>query len=254
MDSDSNDSSNPRAVLFIESTEEGFRITEEAKEILHKYSDKNLGLISVVGKYRTGKSYFINKILLDAPKKHKFQVGPTVNPCTKGLWLWSETIKSQNPETPNLEFLVVDCEGFGGMDENANHDTRIFLISILLSSYFIYNSIGSIDENALNTLALVINLAKDVKVRMGDHSEEDTALLKASFPSLLWVVRDFSLKMVDANNQEITAKEYLEMALTEQKGNSDAIEKKNKIRRMTKHFFAEKDCVTMVRPVEMESD
>lgn len=254
MDTDSNDSSNPRAVLFIESTEEGFRITEEAKEILHKYSDKNLGLISVVGKYRTGKSYFINKILLDAPKKHKFQVGPTVNPCTKGLWLWSETIKSQNPETPNLEFLVVDCEGFGGMDENANHDTRIFLISILLSSYFIYNSIGSIDENALNTLALVINLAKDVKVRMGDHSEEDTALLKASFPSLLWVVRDFSLKMVDANNQEITAKEYLEMALTEQKGNSDAIEKKNKIRRMTKHFFAEKDCVTMVRPVEMESD
>lgn len=140
------------------------------------------------------------------------------------------------------------------MDENANHDTRIFLISILLSSYFIYNSVGSIDENALNTLALVINLAKDVKVRMGDQSEEDTALLKASFPSLLWVVRDFSLKMVDANNQEMTAKEYLEMALTEQRGNSDAIEKKNKIRRMTNHFFADKDCVTMVRPVEMESD
>jgi hypothetical protein len=34
MDSDSSNGSNPRAVLFIESTEDGFRITEEAKEIL----------------------------------------------------------------------------------------------------------------------------------------------------------------------------------------------------------------------------
>ncbi len=48
------------------------------------------------------------------------------------------------------------------MDESSNHDSRIFLFSLLLSSYFIYNSVGSIDENALNTLSLIINLAKDV--------------------------------------------------------------------------------------------
>lgn len=48
------------------------------------------------------------------------------------------------------------------MDENVNHDSRIFLFSLLLSSYFIYNSVGTIDENALNTMSLIINLAKEI--------------------------------------------------------------------------------------------
>lgn len=48
------------------------------------------------------------------------------------------------------------------MDENVNHDSRIFLFSLLLSSFFVYNSVGNIDENALNSLSLIINLAKDI--------------------------------------------------------------------------------------------
>jgi len=59
-----------------------------------------------------------------------------------------------------MKAIIIDTEGFGGMDENVNHDTRIFLFSLLLSSYFIYNSVGNIDENALNTLNLIVNLAK----------------------------------------------------------------------------------------------
>ena len=54
--------------------------------------------------------------------------------------------------------LVLDTEGIGALDQDSNHDVRIFSLAILLSSYFIYNSVGSIDENALNSLSLVINL------------------------------------------------------------------------------------------------
>ncbi len=54
---------------------------------------------------------------------------------------------------------MIDAEGFGGLDEDVNHDNRIFLFALLLSSYFIYNSQGSIDETALNNLQLIINLA-----------------------------------------------------------------------------------------------
>jgi hypothetical protein len=64
-----------------------------------------------------------------------------------------------------MHIIVIDTEGFGGMDENLNHDSRIFLFSLLLSSYFIYNSVGSIDENALNNLNTVINLAKDIQTK-----------------------------------------------------------------------------------------
>lgn len=75
-------------------------------------------------------------------KKSGFQVGPTINPCTKGLWIWKKSLSAADPD---LETILIDTEGFGGMDENANHDNRIFLFSLLLSSYFIYNSTGSID-------------------------------------------------------------------------------------------------------------
>ena len=45
--------------------------------------------------------------------------------------------------------FIVDSEGIGAFNEDQNHDTRIFLLALLLSSYFVYNSVGTIDENAL---------------------------------------------------------------------------------------------------------
>ena len=58
--------------------------------------------------------------------------------------------------------LVVDSEGIGAFDEDVNHDTKIFLLALLLSSSFIFNSMGTIDENALNSLSLIINLSKNL--------------------------------------------------------------------------------------------
>ena len=78
-----------------------------------------------------------------------FGVGPTVNPCTKGLWVWGKPLLGQTPEGENINVLVVDSEGIGALDEDSTHDTRIFALTILLSSCFIYNSVGSIDENAI---------------------------------------------------------------------------------------------------------
>jgi hypothetical protein len=42
--------------------------------------------------------------------------------------------------------------------------------------------------------------------------------------------------------------------LQPQKGSSDAVEEKNRIRKMIKSFFKDRDCFTMVRPVENEVD
>ncbi|CAI2381661.1 unnamed protein product [Moneuplotes crassus] len=47
---------------------------------------------------------------------------------------------------------------------------------------------------------------------------------------------------------------YLDLALKEQKGSSDNIESKNRIRRMIKHFFHERDLSVLMRPTEKESD
>ena len=53
---------------------------------------------------------------------------------------------------------------------------------------------GSIDENALNQLSLVINLTKHIQIKAGGAKEEqDPDEYAQYFPSFMWVVRDFTL-------------------------------------------------------------
>jgi hypothetical protein len=76
-------------------------------------------------------------------------VGPTINPCTKGLWMWAKPLIGFTEKGERMKVIVVDTEGLGGFDEDNDHDMRIFALALLLSSSFVYNSMGSIDENAL---------------------------------------------------------------------------------------------------------
>lgn len=57
-----------------------FEINEEALDFL-KNLNSPIGIISVAGMYRTGKSYLLNRMLLN--RSGGFGVGPTINPCTK---------------------------------------------------------------------------------------------------------------------------------------------------------------------------
>lgn len=46
--------------------------------------NNKIGVIAVAGKYRTGKSFLLNRILLNKMGNTSgFGVGPTINPCTK---------------------------------------------------------------------------------------------------------------------------------------------------------------------------
>ena len=57
-----------------------FNICEEATEFLKQVKGP-IGLVAVAGMYRTGKSYLLNRMILNKPSG--FGVGPTINPCTK---------------------------------------------------------------------------------------------------------------------------------------------------------------------------
>lgn len=84
--------------------------------------------------YRTGKSYLLNKVILD--RINGFDVGNTINPCTKGLWIWGRPLKCTK-NNANINVLVVDTEGLGALDEDSNHDNKLFSLSLLLSSNFV---------------------------------------------------------------------------------------------------------------------
>ena len=242
------------AIPFITFENGKFIISEEAKKLLSQKCNQNMGIISLVGKYRTGKSFLLNRVILDRKEKLGFTVGPTIKPCTKGIWIWSDplTISNVHSSTPFPAYLI-DTEGLGAYDEEINHDSKIFLIAVLISSLFIYNSFGAIDENQLNNLSFVLNLSKTIKIKSASIEDNEEELAKY-FPNLLWLLRDFSLKLEDTNGNVITEKQYLENALKELSGYSNTIEEKNRVRNLIRAYFPERDCYVMVRPTEDEQD
>lgn len=78
-----------------------------------------------------------------------FGIGASINPCTKGLWIWQKPLLGQTQDGETIYILVIDSEGIGALDEDSTHDSRVFALTVLLSSCFIYNSVGSIDESAI---------------------------------------------------------------------------------------------------------
>lgn len=90
-------------------------------------------------------------------KEKGFVVSGSVNACTKGLWIWSKPIYN---DKDNVNIFFMDTEGLDSVSSHSNStiDHKLFALSVLLSSYFIYNSVGSIEENSINSLALITKL------------------------------------------------------------------------------------------------
>ena len=65
-------------------------MVKETVEYLKTF-EGNIALCSIVGKYRTGKSFLLNRIMeLNGLKG--FRVSSSTNACTKGIWIWTKPI------------------------------------------------------------------------------------------------------------------------------------------------------------------
>ncbi len=84
---------------------------------------------------------------------------PSVNSCTQGLWIWG---KPTYLEKENMSLVFIDTEGSGSVDRTNTHDAKIFALLVLISSYLVYNSMGVIDEGAINNLSVAAHLSKNI--------------------------------------------------------------------------------------------
>lgn len=243
----------PVPLITFSENEDVLKVNEEAVELLRKINGK-VAVVAVAGLYRTGKSSMLNWLL---GRPSGFRVGPTIERCTRGIWLWGRPQKHRTRSGEDVYVLMLDTEGMGGLEASQQYDARIFSLATLLCSRLIYNSQGSVDEKAINGLSFIANLAKHIKISAdsssggGEASDDEIMQFHNFFPSFLWIVRDFTLELVDEDGDPITSTDYLEQALADQPRIPANMER-NRIRAMLKDFFRDRDCITLVRPVHDE--
>lgn len=194
-------------------------------------------VIACAGKYRTGKSFLLNR-LANAPSGAGFGVGNTVQACTKGLWVYKKWFPTSDPRK---DILFVDTEGIDALDADDTHDVRIFTLALLLSSVFLYNSVGALDETSMQTLSLMSRVTQNVRVH-SKSDESNMSDLAQHMPSFMWVLRDFALDLRNRQGKTISPNEYLEEALLGTDKSKDGI------RAAIRDAFQKRELVTLPRP------
>lgn len=219
-------------------------VDQETLLMLQKITDPVV-VVGIAGLYRTGKSYLMNRL---ASQQHGFALGSTVQSKTKGIWIWCVP----HPNRKNCSLVLIDTEGLGDVEKgNVNHDVWIFALAVLLSSTLVYNSIGTIAQQALNDLHFVTEMAEHIKIK-SKQSDEDVVEFDKFFPSFIWAVRDFTLDL-EINGKPVTEDDYLEHALQLKSGAGKKISDYNLPRECIRTFFPQRKCFVFPSPVDDRS-
>ncbi|XP_040607610.1 guanylate-binding protein 1-like [Mesocricetus auratus] len=235
----------PGPMCLIENVKGQLIANQEALEILSEIMQPVV-VVSIVGLYRTGKSYLMNKL---AGKRTGFSLGSTVQSHTKGIWMWCVP----HPKKADHTLVLLDTEGLGDVEKGDNqNDCWIFALAILLSSTFVYNSMGAINQQVMDQLHYVTEMTDRIRLRSSPDQDKvnDSDDFASFFPDFVWTLRDFSLEL-KVNGKPISADEYLEnsLMLTHGTGQTDEQKKLSLPQLYIHKFFPRKKCFIFERPV-----
>lgn len=102
--------------------------------------DAPLSIISIIGPYRSGKSFLANQLFrLKESSFEGNESGFNVSYCTKGVWVDIRKLQDRN-------VVILDFEGLFAPGNSANYDSKLFSLATTLSSLLIYNSVRTIDS------------------------------------------------------------------------------------------------------------
>ncbi|XP_046731809.1 guanylate-binding protein 1-like isoform X1 [Silurus meridionalis] len=238
-------------VCLVENVNGSLRANDKAIQYLSR-NNQPVVVVSVVGLYRTGKSYLMNRL---AGQQSGFALGSTIESKTKGIWMWCVT----HPRKKELTLVLLDTEGLGDVDKgDSKNDAWIFCLAVLLSSTLVYNSRGTIDNTAVEKLHYVTELAEQIKIKSPasetefEEEEEEDSQFVSFFPNFIWTVRDFSLELVLEKRGEVTEDEYLDFALQLKKGFSKKDTNYNLPRQCIRNYFPTRKCFVFPFPASQE--
>ncbi|XP_038869869.1 guanylate-binding protein 1-like [Salvelinus namaycush] len=177
---------------------------------------------------------------------HGFALGATIQSKTKGIWMWCVP----HPEKTDRTLVLLDTEGLGDVEKgDSKNDAWIFSLAILLSSTLVYNSQGTINNDAVEKLQYVFELTERIKVKSStdDEEEGEGTQFMQFFPNFVWTVRDFTLQL-EIDGREITPDQYLENSLQLKKGYGKKINDYNVPRECIRNFFPSRKCFVFPSP------
>lgn len=175
-------------------------------------------VVSIAGPCRKGKSYILSRIF-DQP--NVFGLGNSFDPETMGMWMWVVPEKYRDNTGQEFTVVLLDSEGTDAVESQVVNDHAILILSVLLSSVLIYNSVGVPTRTDLETLDHIINLCQRIQLLAGEKIDDETA--RRVFPSFVWLLRDVVLQL--PKGIENLKKYFLEKVFKTGKGRSDKSQK-----------------------------
>ena len=100
------------ACTQVDPTTSKLYVTDEARAALSAL-EGSIGVCSVAGLYRTGKSYILNQL---AGQNAGFGIGSSVQAHTKGVWVWGAPLSGGSAGAPG-NILLLDTEGLSSISQ-----------------------------------------------------------------------------------------------------------------------------------------
>uniref|UniRef100_H3AZM6 GB1/RHD3-type G domain-containing protein n=1 Tax=Latimeria chalumnae TaxID=7897 RepID=H3AZM6_LATCH len=204
---------------------------------------QDLNVVAIFGPNSSGKSYLMNRII---GRRKGFRLSHNRSSRTRGMWVWCVP----HPIKEDLSLALLDTEGFDEDKGDQKNDCWIFALAVLLSSTLVYNSMGTINEDAVEKLHYVSELTERIKVTSSGNSDDSTEYARF-FPGFVWTVRDFTLQL-SLEGCPITEDEYLENAIKLRSGHSPKTQAYNLPRECIRNFFPSRKCFVFDRPTSVK--
>ena len=164
---------------------------------------KPVAVLSICGPYRSGKSYFLSRLL---GRPGAFQLGHRMQACTRGIWMATTVLECEQFAT-----ILLDTEGIDAIGASETVAMSLLTITMLISSYLIYNSKKVPQKVDLDKMRCFTQLSRSLLMQKGESMKAD--VMRKFFPHFLWLLRDVTLAMTDKVGQTISATEFLHTRL-----------------------------------------
>ncbi|KAL7020218.1 hypothetical protein ACKWTF_011421 [Chironomus riparius] len=229
--------------------------------------DRKVAIISLIGAFRSGKSFFLDYCLrflyahfpsINNPNKEQsdsFQKNPNwmgdedeplrgfswssaTNRDTTGIVMWSDVFLHTMDKTGDkIAIIVMDTQGLYDKETTLHNNSRIFSLGTLICSIQVLNIANRIQEDHLQYLQFATEYARFAGV---DSLEEK----KCPFQKLLFLIRDWNNPEdhsygIDGGHQ------YLEEIF---KINQDEKSELAKVRQSISNSFEEIKCCVLPHP------